>query len=82
MIEALLNNENIPIGAALLIMVIIMLRHMANRDKVSDATIRAVVESQHEVQKETTAVLRDNTTVIGRMDVTLQSMDRAIRGEK
>jgi hypothetical protein len=82
MIEALLNNENIPIGAALLIMVIIMLRHMASRDKVSDATIRTIVESQHEVQKETTAVLRDNTAVIGRMDVTLQSMDRAIRGEK
>jgi hypothetical protein len=82
MIEAILNNENIPIGAALLIMVIIMLRHMANRDRVTDATIRSIVESQHEVQKETTAVLRDNTTVIGRMDVTLQSMDRAIRGEK
>jgi len=80
MIEALLKNENIPIGAALLVMVIIMTRYMAGRDTQTNKVITTMVENQQEISKDATQAIKDNTVVMGRMEATLSSMDRTMRG--
>lgn len=69
MIEQILKSDNIPIGAALLALVLIFVRYLSTRDK-----------AQEEVARDASEALRQNTAAISKMEGTLTSMNIVLQG--
>jgi len=82
MMDAILRNENIPIGAALLAMVWILTKYMTSKDHRHDERLAQALEQHQEVARDATTAIKDNTAVCGRLQATLESMDRTMKGAK
>ncbi len=75
--------KSTPAVAAMLVMVIFFIRHLGARDKAflehlakRDEVLKDIGNQYHSVQKEATAVMKENILVLGKVSEAVRTLDK------